>query len=191
MAFERQIQQAADLIRSSQRLTALTGAGVSAKSGIPTFRDALTGLWAQYDPTRLATRQAFERQSEAGLGFLRVPPRPDAPGAAQPARTSRWRRSNSAVPTMQIITQNIDDLHERAGSHHVIRLHGRIRRTDARRTVRATRRRSISARSLGSRSGPPPCPHCGSPVRPDVVWFGEVLPADALDAATTPPSKPT
>src|SRR5437764_231936 len=104
MTLQTLIEQAADLIRSSEWLTVLTGAGVSAESGIPTFRDALTGLWAQYDPTRLATPQAFAQDPKLVWDFYqfrRDLMRPAQPNPAHFALAALERR----FPQMQIITQ--------------------------------------------------------------------------------------
>ncbi|MEO8392611.1 MAG: NAD-dependent deacylase [Chloroflexota bacterium] len=183
MTLQNRIEQASEIIRGSQRLTVLTGAGVSAESGIPTFRDALTGLWPQYDPTRLATPQAFAQDPKLVWDFYefrRELMQPAQPNPAHFALAALERR----FPHMEIITQNVDDLHERAGSHNVIRLHGRM---------------SVSKCSANCQGDPtvfdlsqlqwdratemPMCPHCGKPLRPDVVWFGEMLPLAQLDAA--------
>ena len=183
MALDEQIEQAADLIRGSHRLTVLTGAGVSAESGIPTFRDALTGLWAQYDPTKLATPQAFAIDPKLIWDFYefrRELMRPAQPNPAHYALAALEQR----FPNLEIITQNIDDLHERAGSHHVIRLHGRINANRCSANCQGDPTPvDVSRLEWDHASGPPPCPYCGQPVRPDVVWFGEMLPQAALDAA--------
>jgi NAD-dependent deacetylase len=179
MALDSLIRQAADALRGSRRLAALTGAGVSAESGIPTFRDALTGLWAQYDPTRLATREAFEQNPALVWGFYqfrRELMRPAQPNPAHYALAALEQR----FPTMQIITQNVDDLHERAGSCNVIRLHGRI---SANKCYADCQGEPTPVDVNGIAGSPPPCPYCGQPVRPDVVWFGEYLPLAQLDAA--------
>ncbi len=183
MSLEDLIQQSAKLIRSSQRLTALTGAGVSAESGISTFRDALTGLWAQYDPTRLATRQAFEDNPKLVWDFYEFRRELMRPAQPNPAHLALAELEH-LYPNMQLITQNIDDLHERAGSHHVIRLHGRIEANRCSANCQGSPTPvDISQLTWDHEAGLPLCPYCGSPVRPDVVWFGEALPGDALDAA--------
>lgn len=183
MVLENQIQQAAELIRGSQRLTVLTGAGVSAESGIPTFRDALTGLWAQYDPTTLATRQAFRQNPKLVWDFYqyrRELMRPAQPNAAHVALAALEQR----YPAMQLITQNVDDLHERAGSHNIIRLHGQINANKCSASCQGDPTPLRDDQLVSSEDGNPPrCPYCGAPVRPDVVWFGEVLPTAQLDAA--------
>lgn len=183
MPLDKQLQQVADYIRSSQRLTVLTGAGVSAESGIPTFRDALTGLWAQYDPTRLATREAFEQNPKLVWDFYqfrRDLMRPAQPNPAHFALAALEQR----FPEMQIITQNVDDLHERAGSRNVIRLHGRIHANKCFADCRGEPTPVDVAQLEGNALNEVPvCPYCGAFVRPDVVWFGEMLPLAELDKA--------
>jgi NAD-dependent deacetylase len=183
MTLQTLIEQAADLIRSSEWLTVLTGAGVSAESGIPTFRDALTGLWAQYDPTRLATPQAFAQDPKLVWDFYqfrRDLMRPAQPNPAHFALAALERR----FPQMQIITQNVDDLHERAGSHNVIRLHGRMSANKCSADCQGDPTPvDLAQLHWDSTTEVPACPYCGKPVRPDVVWFGEMLPLAQLDAA--------
>lgn len=177
------IQQAADMIRRAKQITVLTGAGVSKESGIPTFRDALDGLWAQYDPAQLATPQAFRLNPKLVWDFYefrRELMRPAQPNPGHYALAELQRR----YPSLRIITQNVDDLHERAGSTDVIRLHGNIARNKCfyhchgEPTVV-----DVSQIEWDKTGGPPPCPHCGRWVRPDVVWFGEMLPPDAVSDA--------
>lgn len=177
---DTQLQQAAELLRGAQRVVVLTGAGVSAESGIPTFREALTGLWAQYDPTMLATPIAFQRDPKLVWDFyefrreLMRPAQPN-PGHYALAELERLK------PGLRIITQNVDDLHERAGSHHIIRLHGRI---NANKCVKGCQGEpTLIDVSKLDYDDVPRCPFCDAYVRPDVVWFGEMLPADALNSA--------
>lgn len=163
-------------LRRAQRVTVLTGAGVSAESGVPTFRDAQTGLWAQYDPQELATPQAFRRNPKLVWEWYEW--RRELIGAAEPnpahhALAEMERR----VPTFTLITQNIDNLHAEAGSRNLIELHGNIRRNKCFEEDRIVTGWEPAAEP------PPRCPHCGGPIRPDVVWFGEALPPDALRAA--------
>lgn len=177
------LEQAVQLVRAAQRLVIFTGAGVSAESGVPTFRDALTGLWARYDPQELATPQAFQRNPalvwdwyEYRRGLVRAA-RPN------PAHVAIARLQN-ARPQVTLITQNVDDLHEQAGSQAVIRLHGSIARTRCFYDCQG-HPTLIAPDVLASLppASPPACPHCGRWLRPDVVWFGEALPARALEAA--------
>jgi len=163
-------------ICQAERVAALTGAGGSKESGIPTFREAQTGLWAQYEPTELATPHAFRRNPklvwewyEWRRGLVRQSqPNPGHYALAQMARK---------FPKFDLITQNVDGLHQLAGSEDVIELHGNIMRTkcfDEEVVVDAWHEDG---------SIPPKCPRCGGLLRPDVVWFGESLPYDAIDRA--------
>lgn len=177
------IRQAAQLIRESKRPTVLTGAGVSKESGIPTFRDALDGLWARFDPKQLATKYAFMNNPKLVWDFYeyrRELMRPARPNPAHLMLAELERRK----PNLLIITQNIDDLHEQAGSKNVIHLHGSIHRNKCFYDCQGQPTLvDVSQIEWDKTSGPPPCPHCGRWVRPDVVWFGEMLPPDALRAA--------
>jgi NAD-dependent deacetylase len=177
------IRRAADLIHGSHYLTVLTGAGVSKESGVPTFRDALDGLWSQYDPTQLANAAPFRNNPKLVWDFYeyrRAIMRPAKPNPGQYALAELERR----LPHMQLITQNVDDLHEQAGSKNVIRLHGRMNANKCSANCKGNPTPvDVALVKWDGESGPPSCPYCGSPVRPDVVWFGELLPAEQLQAA--------
>lgn len=161
-------------------LCVLTGAGMSAESGIPTFRDALTGLWARFDPAELASEQGFRAQPQrvwdwyAGRreGVRRAEPNAGHHALASTAR--RWPRS------VVLVTQNVDDLHQRAGNHDTIRLHGEIL---ADQWLQACPRRQACPTADALPGRPPHCAECGNLLRPGVVWFGEELPPAALAAA--------
>jgi len=162
-------------LRSCRHLAVLTGAGVSAESGIPTFREALTGVWSEYDPEELATPEGFARNPDRVWGWYRsrrariAEARPN-PGHLALAELER------RVPRMTLVTQNIDGLHLRAGSREVIELHGNIGR------IRCSVEGTVVERfEDGDRV--PGCPSCGAPLRPDVIWFGELLPRAALERA--------
>jgi NAD-dependent deacetylase len=165
-----------EALRSAGRVAVLTGAGVSAESGVPTFRDALTGLWARFDPQMLATRAAFERDPRlvwewyAWRRQLVAGARPNAGHYALAALASR-------VPQLTLITQNVDGLHQAAGSPRVLELHGNLSR------VKCFQEETVVATWPDTGEVPPRCPACGAYLRPDVVWFGEALPAAALEAA--------
>lgn len=164
------------LLREAQHVVALTGAGISKESGLPTFREALTGLWSQYRPEELATPEAFARQPDLvwqWYTWRRALVRQAAPNPAHYALVELAGR----VPSFSLITQNVDSLHRRAGSRDVIELHGDILRS------RCSSCHAIATDIDEASPSPPPCPQCGAPVRPDVVWFGETLPDDALQAA--------
>lgn len=173
-----------DLIAAFQKahnITVLTGAGVSAESGIPTFRDALTGLWRHYDAASLATPEAFRRDPALVWGWYewrRMKALTAQPNAAHMAIA----RLSSRVAHLSLFTQNVDDLHERAGSRDVQHLHGSLHHP---RCVDCARPFSLPAAlpvepEGGRRLAPPACPACGGLVRPGVVWFNEALPQDIL-----------
>ena len=163
-------------LRMARRVVALTGAGVSAESGVPTFRDAQTGLWAQYRPEDLATPEAFQRDPKLvweWYAWRRAIVEGVKPNPGHFALVELERR----VPRMCLITQNVDGLHQRAGSRAVIELHGNIQRT------RCFREDLVIDEWVDTGEVPPRCPRCGGWLRPDVVWFGEALPPIALRVA--------
>lgn len=170
-------------LREARHLVVLTGAGISAESGIPTFRDALTGLWARFDPEQLATREGFLADPRLVWGWYvgRYAGMADAqPNAGHRALAALAGRRG----LFTLVTQNVDDLHERAGSRDVVRLHGSLA---AARCLECSHTHPMPAVTPphpgGSRLEPPRCLACGGLVRPGVVWFGENLPADALARA--------
>jgi NAD-dependent protein deacetylases, SIR2 family len=191
------LEQASEALRAAQRVVVFTGAGISAESGIPTFRDAMTGLWARYNPEELATPQAFRADPELVWGWYEW--RRALVSRAQPnAGHKAVAAIEARVPGTVVVTQNVDDLHERAGSAAPIRLHGSLfapRCSDCTAPAAGLAVVSTSASSgapgsdgegpaaEGQRLAPPTCPGCGGLVRPGVVWFGEALPTDALNAA--------
>lgn len=163
-------------LRTAQRVVALTGAGISAESGVPTFRDALTGLWAKFDPRELATPAAFERNPKLVWDWYaagREKAGEVAPNAGHFALADMEKRA----PHFLLATQNVDGLHARAGSKNVIELHGNIARVKCAREHRIVERWTVLDDTL-----PPRC-ECGAFLRPDVVWFEEMLPENALRAA--------
>jgi NAD-dependent deacetylase len=154
----------------------LTGSGVSAESGVPTFREAQTGLWARFDPQELATPEAFARDPRLvweWYTWRRELVNAAAPNPGHEALVEIERR----VARFALITQNVDGLHRRAGSQDVVELHGNIQRS------KCSREDVILAPREDDVSVPPSCPRCGASLRPDVVWFGEALPADAMAKA--------
>jgi NAD-dependent deacetylase len=163
-------------LRAARRVTVLTGAGVSAESGVPTFRDAQTGLWARYSSEELATPQAFRRNPKLVWDWYahrRALVTAAAPNPAHHALAELERR----VPAFTLVTQNVDGLHRRAGSRSVVELHGSLDR------YRCLADCGPLARWEEAAELPPRCPRCGAYVRPDVVWFGELLPPGLWDAA--------
>ncbi|ADV00265.1 SIR2 family NAD-dependent protein deacylase [Alicycliphilus denitrificans] len=172
------LDEARAWLRDARRVAVLTGAGVSAESGVPTFRDAQTGLWARFRPEDLATEQAFRRNpgrvwdwyAERREKLLGVQPNAGHHALAAFARRAPGR--------LTLITQNVDGLHQLAGSEGVLCLHGRLADD---RWLDHPRPCCDLARAVPDR--PPRCAGCGNLVRPGVVWFGEALPTQALDAA--------
>lgn len=174
----------AQALRQARRVVVFTGAGVSAESGIATFRDALTGLWSRFDAQALATPEAFQAHPDIVWGWYewrRAQVLRSAPNAAHRAIAELARH----VPELLVVTQNVDDLHERAGSPRVEHLHGSLHapRCSACGAAQAFADALPDEPREGRRIAPPACAHCGAPVRPGVVWFGESLPRDAWNAA--------
>ena len=166
----------AELIRSRQPCVVLTGAGVSTESGIPDFRSA-TGIWAQYDPMEVASIWAFRRDPERVWEFYarRLTMLAEAqPNAAHLALAELERRGLVAA----IVTQNIDTLHERAGSRNVVEVHGSVRTASC--PVCGVR---VPLAEVVQRMPLPTCAACGAVLKPDVVMFGELLPAREADRA--------
>lgn len=163
-------------LRRAQQVAVLTGAGVSAESGVPTFREAQTGLWARYDPQQLATPQAFRRNPQLVWEWYEW--RRDLIGSAEPNPAHHaLAEMERHIPAFTLITQNIDNLHREAGSRNLVELHGNIGRNKCFEEGR------IVTDWDPTTDTPPRCPECGGLVRPDVVWFGEALPANALAEA--------
>jgi NAD-dependent deacetylase len=163
------------LLRRIQRVAVLTGAGISAESGVPTFRDAQTGLWAQYDPHELATPEAFARNPKRvweWYAWRRERVAGTRPNPGHLALVELERR----IPVFTLITQNVDGLHQRAGSQQVLELHGNLFRT------RCCQCGKPAETWEESDEVPPRCPACASWLRPDVIWFGEMLPAALWEA---------
>jgi len=172
------ILQAAQLLRQARHVCVLTGAGISAESGIPTFRDALTGLWARFDPAQLATPEAFARDPRLVWDWYewrRELIRKAEPNAGHAALATLASR----LPQLTLVTQNVDGLHQRAGSTGVIEYHGNILRD------RCMVEQTVAERAVGRSPGLPRCANCGALLRPDVVWFGEMIPRAALIEADT------
>lgn len=161
-------------LRSAKSVTVLTGAGISAESGIPTFRDSQTGLWAQYDPHQLATPQAFADNPKLVLDWYRW--RRDLVNQSAPnAGHLALAEMEKQLPRFTLITQNVDGLHRAAGSHNVVELHGNLQR------LRCPLEGTIY--SPWPEEDLPRCESCGELLRPDVVWFGESLPHEAIKEA--------
>ncbi|EMR47936.1 SIR2 family NAD-dependent protein deacylase [Pseudomonas putida] len=176
----------AKLLQEARHVVVFTGAGVSAESGIPTFRDALTGLWSRFDPAKLATAEAFREDPSLCWGWYesrRQKVLQAQPNAAHLASAELAER----VSKLTVVTQNVDDLHERAGSQDVIHLHGSLhspRCIDCG-NAHMTPFPSDELPVEGCRLEPPRCDACNGYIRPGVVWFGEMLPEAAWSAGLT------
>jgi NAD-dependent deacetylase len=170
-------EQVRQWVREARRVVVLTGAGMSAESGVPTFRDAQTGLWANFRPEQLATEEAFRadpRMVWDWYAMRREKLKDVAPNAGHAAIAAFQRRHPARLT---VVTQNVDGLHQRAGSEGVLALHGNI--------VEDTWLDAPRACCVGNLQPgrPPRCAVCGNLRRPAVVWFGETLPARELAEA--------
>lgn len=195
-------------LHDCQKVVVFTGAGISAESGIPTFRDAQTGLWSKFNPQDVASTEAFRKNPQLVWDWY--------VHRAEFVRNAEPNSGHKAVSTLQacvadlsVITQNIDNLHQRAGTRNVLELHGSLFRLKAFVDTDElfagdtspiichicdgyaifdecdpyASKEDLSAIEL--RAGPVPrCPGCGALLRPDIVWFGEPLDIDILDSAT-------
>lgn len=162
----------------AQRVTALTGAGVSAESGVPTFRDAQTGLWARFKPEDLATPRAFRRNPRLVWEWYEWRRKLVAAAKPNPAHHALVELEK-LFPHFTLITQNVDGLHQRAGSRNVLELHGNITRT------KCFDEDTLVTSWPDTGDVPPKCPRCGGLLRPDVVWFEEAMPEREMDLAAT------
>ena len=174
------LERARQVVARASRVVVFTGAGMSAESGVPTFRDALTGLWAKFDPMTLATPEAWADDpdlvwawyAERAERVRAVAPNPGHVAIAElaTAKAADGRR-------VDVVTQNVDDLHERAGAEVIAHLHGSL---FAPRCESCGRPETPDTAVAAPR---PKCPLCGESVRPGVVWFGEMLPESDWRAA--------
>lgn len=178
MRVNEQTTVLAQWFRVARSVVVLTGAGMSAESGIPTFRDAQDGLWSQFDPEDLATARAYQNNKALVWGWYVW--RMATVRAARPHAGHRALAELATVkPSLSIITQNVDDLHERAGSKEIVHLHGSLFASRCFACGRPHEDVHIppdAAEKPSLHLMPPRCTHCGGYVRPGVVWFGERLP---------------
>jgi len=174
VALLERIQSAARLTAHCRRMVVSTGAGISQESGIPTFRDE-DGLWMKYRPEELATREGFLSNPRLAWKWYR-----ERLAAARQKKPNAGHFALSAietlVPSFLLVTQNIDNLHRRAGTRELVELHGNIERYRCFDYAHP-------AREDPSWGDEPPRCLCGSLVRPDVVWYGEPLPQAELECA--------
>ncbi|MCX6577223.1 MAG: NAD-dependent deacylase [Candidatus Aminicenantes bacterium] len=170
------IKRAAEIFRNAKRIAVLTGAGISAESGVPTFRGK-DGLWRQFRAEDLATPEAFSRDPKLVWEWYNW--RRGLVGKVEPnpahQTLAKWE---TVFPEFALITQNVDGLHVKAGSKNILELHGNIWK------LRCTKEETVTenhASPLGEI--PPRCPACGEMLRPHVVWFGEALDPNILHRA--------
>lgn len=172
------IQRAAMLARRAKHAVALTGAGVSTASGLPDFRSPGKGLWAHVDPMEVASLQAFRAHPEKFYEWIR--PLAEALRAARPnGAHAALARLEAMGLLAHVITQNIDMLHERAGSRRVIEIHGQLREATCISCYRARPAAGLLEDWLDG-GGMPTCSACGGAMKPNVILLGEQLPAQAL-----------
>ncbi|MFP4321728.1 MAG: SIR2 family NAD-dependent protein deacylase [Anaerolineales bacterium] len=172
----------AERLANARYVVVSTGAGVSRESGVPTFRDALEGLWAQYDPTELATPQAFAADPAKVWDFYAY--RRDLVRKTQPNPAHEALAAlETLVTRFLLVTQNVDGHHHTAGSQQIITLHGDLFAFKC--SCEQARPIDFDALPADQRDqSPPPCPYCDTGyTRPNVVWFGEQLPLDNLTRA--------
>jgi NAD-dependent deacetylase len=172
----------AELVAKAGSVVALTGAGVSVPSGIPDFRTPRTGLWANVDPMKVAHIDAFHDDPVAFWRFYgdRFASLQDKrPNGAHDVLVEMERRGMLDA----VITQNIDMLHRRAGTNELIEVHGSIAACSCLRCGERAELEEARRRLDADRDGVPRCETCDSPLKPDVVLFGEMLPAGALERA--------
>lgn len=159
-------------LRDARHVCILTGAGVSAESGVPTFREAQDGLWVQYRAEELATPEAFLADPALIWRWYRWRRELVADAEPNPGHHAISRLAE-LVPRLTLVTQNVDNLHQRAGSRDVIEFHGNI--FEDRCFADGTKHTGDDSLDV------PTCPECGGHLRPGVVWFGEAIPEHALD----------
>lgn len=181
MSATAQASKLAELISHAGSVVALTGAGISVPSGIPDFRSPGTGLWNNVDPMKVAHIDAFHRDPQRFWGFYgkRFQTLEDKePNAAHRALAAM----EAAGLLTAVITQNVDCLHSKAGSEQVVEVHGSIRSSSCLSCGSSYLLAEVHRRLAGDGEGVPRC-DCGDPLKPDVVLFGEYLPAGALERA--------
>jgi NAD-dependent deacetylase len=172
MQMSTDMERAVERLRNTKSLLVITGAGISAESGIPTFRGN-DGLWQNYRAEELATPWAFERDPVTVWKWYDW--RRGIIGKAEPNPGHHAiRRLEETLPGFFLITQNVDGLHGRTGIKNIIEIHGNLWRVRCPRDGRTMMLMDVPLKSI------PPCCECGEMLRPDVVWFGESIPSDAL-----------
>ncbi len=177
--FETRLRFAAQALRQCKALAVFTGAGVSRASGLATFRDA-DGAWQKYDPQVYATQEGFQRFPREVWGWYNYRRKEMLKARPNPAHEA-IAALEKLIPLTTVVTQNIDGLHQAAGSRRVLELHGSMRRFKCSAACRGEP--TLLPEPPLDLEAPPPCPYCGAMQRPDVVWFGEMLPTATWEAA--------
>lgn len=179
---DKMIRTTADLVRRANHVIALTGAGISTPSGIPDFRSADSGLWDQADPMVVASLHAFLRNPQPFYQWFR--PLLDTIMQAQPNPAHQaLARLEAAGKLKVVVTQNIDDLHSKAGSQTVYELHGHLREMTCMRCQQVDLAAPVISAFMAD--GKIPYHHCGGILKPNVIFFGELLPQRTYAASVT------
>jgi NAD-dependent deacetylase len=180
MALAQDIKQAAHLICNARHPIALTGAGISTPSGIPDFRSPASGIWTHVDPAAVASIWAFRRHPEAFFDWVRP--------LARKIRDAEPNPAHYALAELEamgylhcVITQNIDELHQRAGSRRVLEVHGHLRQATCMSCYQIVPVEGLLDKFL--EDGHVPRCNCGGVLKPNVVLYGEILPQEVLDEA--------
>lgn len=181
MSLEAQIEMAARLIAQAEHVTSVTGAGISTPSGIPDFRSPESGLWASFNPMEVASIFGFRRRPESFFEWVRPQIERLLEATPNPAHTAL--ADLEAMDRMKtVITQNIDGLHQRAGSRHVLEVHGHVREATCIRCYQIEPLKNFLLDFLED-GQIPRCPSCGGILKPNVILYGEQLPISVLNAA--------
>jgi NAD-dependent deacetylase len=179
-----ELDRAVAILKDAKKLVVSTGAGMSRDSGVPTFRDAMTGLWSRFDPHELANAQAFSRNPARVFGWYLW--RWNLVHQAQPhSGYHALVHMQDAFEELLVVTQNVDGFHRRSGSRDVVELHGSLeafRCFDNGHEYDSVGLTGLEAGADGE-VDPPRCSICGSAIRPGVVWFGETLPKEPVERA--------
>src|SRR5204862_6376954 len=176
------VEQLASLVREAGSVVALTGAGISVPSGIPDFRSPGSGLWERVDPMEVAHIDAFERDPERFWSFYAQ--RFDVLAHKQPNDAHRALAALERAGLLQaVVTQNVDQLHRKAGTRELVEVHGSIAGCVCLHCGAQVSREQAQSRIAADPAGVPRCDDCGAPLKPQVVLFGEPLPERALTRA--------
>ena len=178
------LQKAAELLRHARHAVAFTGAGISTPSGIPDFRSAGSGLWEKHNPMEVASLDVFRRHPERFYDWLRPLLQNIWAAEPNPAHIALARLEEAGI-LKALITQNIDDLHQRAGSRNIYEVHGSLRSMTCPTCGQTFSARDFQKRLAGEEDSSrlPRCPKCSVVMKPDITLFGEMLPAQTWQEA--------